>query len=120
MGKLGPGDFFGELAALMPPSMAEQRLRTRTAYAEYETQLGVLSHEDIMALQRERHQIAAKLVPYVNTVAAQFDVEGRQPGPLVSTLDAWPELKALDAKLDRVLDLMGEKGVAKYGTGLAP
>ena len=119
LGKLGPGDFFGELAALMPPSMAEQRVRTRTAYAEYETQLGVLSHEDIMALQRERHQIAAKLVPYVNTVAAQFHVEGRQPGPLVSTLDAWPELKALDAKLDRVLDLMGEKGVAKYGTGLA-
>ena len=49
-------------------------------------------------------------------MAAQFHVEGRQPGPLVSTLDAWPELKALDAKLDRVLDLMGEKGVAKYGT----
>merc|ERR1711871_1849386 len=44
--RLGPSDFFGELGAILPPSMAKFRRRTRTAYATSETQLGCLSYDD--------------------------------------------------------------------------
>lgn len=47
LGRLSGGDFFGELAALLPPSLANHRVRTRSAYAIGETQLGVLDYDDV-------------------------------------------------------------------------
>ena len=101
IGRLGAGDFFGELGALLPNSMAAQRKRTRTAYTTTDTQLGVLSYDDLLGLQRERFQIAERIVPYVNAVASQL--VDAPSGPVVSTLDAYPELKTMDEKMDRVL-----------------
>ena len=50
-GEISQGDFFGELAALLPPSLAEHRVRTRTAYATGETHLGVLDYDDVSRVQ---------------------------------------------------------------------
>lgn len=103
--RLGVGDYFGELGALLPPSLKEFRRRTRTAYAEHETQLGCLSYDDLIWLQSQRFPIAQKVVPYINAVAAQFEVSP-ESGPAASVLDAYPALKYLDTKMDRVLQAL--------------
>ena len=100
--RLGSSDFFGELSALLPASWAKYRRRTRTAYATSETQLGCLSYDDMLWLQSQRFQIAQKVVPYVNAVAAQIS-DTVTPEPVASVLDAYPAMKYIDAKMDRVL-----------------
>jgi CRP-like cAMP-binding protein len=69
LARLGQGDFFGELAALLPLTMKQYRTRTRTAFATAETHLGMLTHDDILQLCAERTEIAEKVVPYVNQIA---------------------------------------------------
>lgn len=69
LGRLGPGDFFGELAALLPLTMKQYRTRSRTAFATAETHLGMLTHDDILELCAERTEIAEKVLPYVNQIA---------------------------------------------------
>ena len=103
--RLGASDFFGELGALLPPSMAKYRRRTRTAYATTETQLGCLSYDDLLWLQAQRFQIAETVVPYVNAIASQFQ-DTVASKPVASVLDAFPAMKYLDAKIDRVIDAL--------------
>lgn len=103
--RLGASDFFGELGALLPPSMAKYRRRTRTAYATTETQLGCLSYDDLLWLQAQRFQIAETTVPYVNAIASQFQ-DTVASKPVASVLDAFPAMKYLDAKIDRVIDAL--------------
>ena len=81
IGRLGVGDFFGEMSALLPPSLAAYRRRSRTAFACAETHLGMLSHEDIIELCAKRPQIAEKVIPYVNAIAKKLP-----PTPLRRTL----------------------------------
>jgi CRP-like cAMP-binding protein len=64
LGLLGPGDFFGELAALLPPSLAPYRRRYRTAFATATTHLGMLTHDDLMDLCKQRSDIAEVPAPY--------------------------------------------------------
>ena len=81
IGRLGVGDFFGEMSALLPPSLAAYRRRSRTAFACAETHLGMLSHEDIIELCAKRPQIAEKVIPYINAIAKKLP-----PTPLRRTL----------------------------------
>ena len=85
--------------------MKEFRRRTRTAYATFETQLGCLSYDDMLWLQSQRFQIAESVVPYVNAIAAQFE-DTLSSKPVASVLDAYPAMKYIDAKIDRVLDAL--------------
>jgi len=103
--RLGASDFFGELGALLPPSMAIYRRRTRTAYATSETQLGCLSYDDLLWLQSQRFQIAETVVPYVNAISSQFK-DTVSSKPIASVLDAYPAMKYLDAKIDRVINAL--------------
>ena len=52
----------GEMAALLPPSMAAQRVRRRSAYAVEETQLGTLSYDDLLWLRRKSAEVSQQLV----------------------------------------------------------
>ena len=72
LGRLGFGDCFGELAALLPATMKRHRTRTRTAYATSQTHLGMLTHDDLLQLCAERSEIADVVVPYVNAIAASL------------------------------------------------
>ena len=58
------GDFFGELAALLPPSLAPYRRRYRTAFATATTHLGMLTHDDLMDLCKQHSDIAEVTAPY--------------------------------------------------------
>ena len=69
LGVLSAGDFFGELGALLPPSMAKHRRRTRTAYAVGETQLGLLTFDDLLWLRKESFEVSERVVAYVNHIA---------------------------------------------------
>jgi hypothetical protein len=62
LGTLSAGDFFGEMAALLPPSMAAQRVRRRSAYAVEETELGTLSYDDLLWLRRKSAEVSQQLV----------------------------------------------------------
>lgn len=68
LGYLSTGDFFGELGALLPPEMKQQRRRTRTAYAVAEMQAGVLSYDDLMKLRRERFEVNKEVTTYTSQV----------------------------------------------------
>jgi hypothetical protein len=110
IGRLGSGDFFGELGALLPPSMGDLRKRSRTAYATTDTQLGSLSYDDMLYLQRVRFQIAEKVVPYANAVATQL-MDDAPERPVASVLDAYPELKYMDAKIEKIMRAVSAGGV---------
>ena len=84
LGMLGPGDFFGELAALLPPSLAPYRRRYRTAFATATTHLGMLTHDDLMDLCKQRSDIAEVLVPYINAIT-----ETLPPRPITRTLSGY-------------------------------
>ena len=116
IGSLGYGDFFGEIAALLPLSMKRYRTRTRTAYATAEVHLGMLAHDDIMQLCAERSEIAQTVLPFVNRVArsvvssvelnewlsprADGKADELPPGPVLSEYDIYPVLKAIQPTLD--------------------
>lgn len=129
IGSLGYGDFFGELAALLPLTMRMHRTRTRTAYATSEVHLGMLTHDDILQLCAERSEIAEKVVPFVNHIArslpllATVQVDSRDSStrlpphlpstddemeaqnsrnsrPILSEYDVHPVLKAIQPTLD--------------------
>lgn len=129
LGRLGMFDYFGELAALLPLAMKQHRTRTRTAFATSETHLGMLAHDDILQLCAERSEIAEKVIPYVNQVAASVlaqapkedasgsndsnllrqaqreggkaDASGALPrGPALTAYDIHPVLKAIQPTLN--------------------
>ncbi len=116
IGSLGYGDYFGELAALLPLSMKRYRARTRTAFATAEVHLGMLTHDDIMQLCAERSEIAQKVLPFVNQIAqraasslgSEETLSPRADGkadevpscPVVSEYDIHPVLKAIQPTLD--------------------
>lgn len=91
LGYLSTGDFFGELGALLPPEMKQQRRRTRTAYAVAEMQAGVLSYDDLMTLRRERFEINEKVTTYTSQVLIHLRSPERtgtaNDVPAVSMLD---------------------------------
>ena len=72
LGSLSTGDFFGELGALLPPEMKQQRRRTRSAYAVAEVQLGILSYDALMDLRRQFFEVNDKVVTYTNQVLAHL------------------------------------------------
>ena len=109
MGLMSTGDFFGELGALLPPSMAEQRKRTRSAYAIGETQLGMLEYDDMVWLRRQSFEIGDKIVSYVNHVAEHLPgAEDREQPPL-DMMDPFPELEMLQKRTDAKIDALDEK-----------
>ena len=107
---LSAGDYFGELAALLPPTMAEQRKRTHTAYAITEVQLGMLDYDDVMWLREQSFEVSEKVVAYTNQRMGTAQ-------PTLSLLEPYPELEfvqkgleektqRLEEKLDLVLELL--------------
>lgn len=109
LGLMSTGDFFGELGALLPPSMAEQRKRTRSAYAIGETQLGMLEYDDMVWLRRQSFEIGDKIVSYVNHIAEHLPgVEDREQPPL-DMMDPFPELEMLQKRTDAKIDALDEK-----------
>ncbi len=113
LGALSTGDFFGELGALLPPTVAELRKRRRSAYATGATQLGMITHSDLMKFRKEFMEINEKVVAFGNQVLEHLQIPGdvdnetakEHTGPRVplSVLDPHPELRALEQKLDLIL-----------------
>jgi hypothetical protein len=68
VGKLKSGGFFGELAVLIPPEF--KPLRQRSAYAEVESTLALLSYEDLRSLRGQNADINAAVLPFMEDVAA--------------------------------------------------
>ena len=98
LGMIGPGDFFGELGALLPPAMIQQRRRTRTAYAVAEMQVGVLSYDDLMKLRRESFEVNVKVTTYTSQVLTHLrSVDG------TSATNAVTSVSMLDRKSFRFL-----------------
>jgi hypothetical protein len=136
LGVIGPGDFFGELAALLPPSLAVYRRRYRTAFATATTHLGMLTHDDLMDLCKQRSEIAEVLVPYINAITERLpprplnrtpsevqlgDSPSRtasplpsptrapeQDGPVISMHDVHPALRLVVPQLARVEERLDE------------
>ncbi len=117
LGALSTGDFFGELGALLPPTMPALRKRRRSAYATTATQLGMITHTDLMAFRKEFMEINQSVVAYANQVLEHLpaptfpaaDVgdesakEHAEPRVPLSVLDPHPELRVLEQKMDRIL-----------------
>lgn len=119
LGRLSAGDFFGELGALLPPEMADLRKRSRSAYAITMTQLGMITHDDLMRFRRDSMEINEKVVSYTNQVLANFrspsasdDIASSQHAETkharsargtLSVLDPHPELKALERNIAAML-----------------
>ena len=100
IGSLGYGDFFGELAALLPLAMRRYRTRTRTAYATSEVHLGMLTHDDILQLCAERSEIAEKVVPFVNHIAPSLSLATFQVDSRDSSNRLPPHLPSTDDEMD--------------------
>ena len=89
--------------------MAEQRKRTRSAYAIGETQLGMLEYDDMVWLRRQSFEIGDKIVSYVNHVAEHLPgAEDREQPPL-DMMDPFPELEMLQKRTDAKIDALDEK-----------
>ena len=127
LGVLSTGDFFGELAALLPPTMAALRQRRRSAYAISTTQLGMITHSDLMRFRKDYMEINEKVVDYANqildhlplpaTLAEGSDgttgtehADNRDP---FSVLDPHPELRALEQRMQRLLSANTERDAAR-------
>lgn len=90
LGTLSTGDFFGELGALLPPEMKQQRRRTRSAYATGDAHLGILSYDALLNLRREHYDVNTMVVDYTNQVLKHLIVDGAadsRPTSKVSLLD---------------------------------
>jgi CRP-like cAMP-binding protein len=112
LGRLSVGDFFGEMAALIPPSMAELRRRTRSASATAETQLGMITHDELMEIRRSSMEVNEKVVEYTNHILEHAKGPDRQQDEALSVLDAHPELKALERILERKMEAMVAQAIA--------
>jgi len=110
LGVLSAGDFFGELAALLPPPAAGPRPRLRSAYCVGETQLGMLDHDDLLALRRESSEVNEKVCDYTNGISAFIDRDDGGGGgdgqevARLSLMDPFPELNVLSCAMDRKLE----------------
>ena len=115
LGVLSIGDFFGELSALLPPTMVKLRRRRRSAYATAATQLGMITHSDLMRFRKNYMQVNEKVVAYTNQILAGLPSRAspalagdnddeievpQEKQALLSVLDPHPELRALERKLD--------------------
>ena len=97
--------------------MAELRTRTRSATATAETQLGMLTHDDLMRLRRNSMEINEMVVGYTNQVVEHLnrddDTKPTTPAMSLSILDPHPELRALE---ERILSaILGPAGQAADG-----
>lgn len=85
-----------------------------TAYATGTTQLGCLTYDDLLHIRRGYTCVNEKVVSYTNQVLTHIEFqEGPfSPGernhivkpPSIGLLDAHPELRILEEKIDRLLD----------------
>ena len=104
LGVLSTGDFFGELAVLLPPPAETPRPRLRSAYCIGETQLGVLDYNDVFALRRESFDINKKIVDYTNGILAYLDLNSGAADhgqtARLSLMEPFPELRMLAAEID--------------------
>ena len=82
VGSARPGDFFGELAVLLPPSARPRR--RRTAFATADSQIASLSYWDLRELRHEDDHINRSIVPFIKEVAAEYleGVEGESFGAI--------------------------------------
>ena len=117
LGVLSTGDFFGELGALLPPTMAELRTRRRSAYVTSATQLGMITHTDLMGFRKQFMEINEKVVAYTNQILDHLPVHAdldrgvacetagqpAEPRVPLSVLDPHPELRVLEEKMDLIL-----------------
>ena len=114
LGRLGQGDFFGEMAALLPPAMKKYRTRTRTAFATSEVHLGMLTHDDILQLCAQRPEIAQKVVPYVNQIARSLPVATSGVGARDSTSNSPKPLQSEDAEVEEAETLPSGPVLSEY------
>lgn len=120
LGKLSVGDFFGELGALLPrrPDMAELRTRQRSAYAVLPTQLGMITHDDMLRFRRESMEINTRVVGYTNHVLETGRISSVSSAGTTATasqlsvLDPHPELRVLGEKMDSILSFQRELSAA--------
>jgi CRP-like cAMP-binding protein len=105
LGTLRSGDFFGELAVLLPPE--SKPVRTRTAYAELETSMATMSYEDLRILRQEDEEINFSVVPFMEEAAATclpeaIDNRARYPDETAYIHD---RIDSLDTKIDKLIQL---------------
>eukprot|EP01051_Picozoa_sp_SAG22_P003475 SAG22_NODE_170_length_16713_cov_33.746298_7_plen_679_part_00 len=107
IGTAEPGDSFGELGVLIPQSLHPKR--RRSAHAVGVCELASLSYWDLRQLRVEDDCINDAMVPYILDVSRENDYT-------VSNLDLYPgqgklqdRMDGLEAKLDKVLDLLSKQ-----------
>jgi CRP-like cAMP-binding protein len=105
LGTLRSGDFFGELAVLLPPE--SKPVRTRTAYAKLETCMATMSYEDLRTLRQEDAEINFSVLPFMEEAAATclpeaIDNRARYPDETAYIHD---RIDSLDTKIDKLIQL---------------
>ena len=88
---------------LLPPEMLEQRTRRRSAWAIAETQLGMITYEDLLQFRRDNMSINEQVVKYTNDLLETMESATSLKVEKISLLDCHPELKLLERKLDLLL-----------------
>lgn len=88
---------------LLPPAMEEQRKRRRSAWAVAETQLGMITYEDLLQFRRDNMSINEQVVQYTNDLLETMASSSSLKVEKISLLDVHPELKLLETKLDQLL-----------------
>ena len=86
----------------MPPELVEQRRRRRSAWAVGETQIGMITYDDLIRFRRDSMSVNRQVVTYTNSLLESMDAPIAQV-KTVSLLDCYPELRVLEDKLDQLL-----------------
>ncbi len=82
--------------------MMEQRRRRRSAWAVAETQLGMITYDDLIGFRRASMAINEQVVEYTNGLMEKMEATSSQCDK-ISLLDCHPELRLLEQKLDLLL-----------------
>lgn len=83
--------------------MIEQRRRRRSAWAVGETQLGMITYEDLIRYRRADMKINEQVVEYTNGLLENMEASTSSQVDTISLLDCHPELRILERKLDLLL-----------------
>lgn len=83
--------------------MVAQRERRRSAWAISETQIGMITYEDLIQFRRRNMDINEQVVKYTNSLLDGMETSSSSPVPKISLLDCHPELRILENKLDLLL-----------------
>jgi CRP-like cAMP-binding protein len=109
LGSLRAGDFFGELAVLLPPE--SKSVRTRNSYAETEVCMAIMSYEDLRVLRQEDADINWTCVPHMEQAAATYlpqalSNRARHPSMTAAVHD---RIDGLEAKIDMLIQLKEQR-----------